>query len=86
MNTSLQFRLLYPLLWLWIASASTTALTGYWLVEKETGLSFDRILADDARALASQVRWVASEPQFNLDASTAASLIYDSLEIGRAHV
>ena len=79
MNTSLQFRLLYPLLWLWIASASTTALTGYWLVEKETGLSFDRILADDARALASQVRWVASEPQFSLDASTAASLIYDSL-------
>ena len=79
MNTSLQFRLLYPLFWLWIASASTTALTGYWLVEKETGLSFDRILADDARALASQVRWVASEPQFNLDASTAASLIYDSL-------
>ena len=45
MNTSLQLRLLYPLLWLWIASASTTALTGYWLVEdrKSTRLNSSHI-------------------------------------------
>jgi two-component system sensor histidine kinase TctE len=79
MNTSLQLRLLYPLLWLWVASATTTALTGYGLVEKETNQTFDRILADDAQALASQVHWVAHQPEFTLDAKMAASLIYDSL-------
>jgi two-component system sensor histidine kinase TctE len=79
MNTSLQLRLLYPLLWLWVASATTTALTGYGLVEKETNQTFDRILADDARALASQVHWVAHQPEFTLDDHMASSLIYDSL-------
>ena len=79
MKKSLEIRLVYPLLWLWIASASITALTGYWLVEKSTDLTFDRILADDASALASQIKWTVNGPEFSLDASTAASLIYDSL-------
>jgi two-component system sensor histidine kinase TctE len=67
------------LLWLWIGSAVTASLAGFWFVQQATEQAFDRILADDARALVSQVRWNAQGPTFALDAGTAASLVYDSL-------
>jgi two-component system sensor histidine kinase TctE len=76
---SLHLRLLYPLLWLWIGSAVTASLAGFWFVQQATEQAFDRILADDARALAAQVRWNSDGPTFALDAGTAASLVYDSL-------
>jgi len=76
---SLQIRLLYPLLWLWAGSAALAAITAFWLAGRSTDIAFDRILADDARALASQVHWDAKGPIFDMDAGTAASLVYDSL-------
>jgi len=79
LTSSLQFRLLYPLLWLWLGSAAMAAITGFWLAGRATEVAFDRILADDARVLAAQVHWNAQGPGFNVDASTAASLVYDSL-------
>lgn len=79
MTPSLQHRLLYPLLWLWVGSAAMVAIAGFLLAGQATESAFDRILADDARALASQVHWSATGPVFALDAGTAASLVYDSL-------
>lgn len=79
MTPSLQIRLLYPLLWLWAGAAALAALSAFWLAGRSTDVAFDRILADDARALASQVREGEQGPVFALDAGTAASLVYDSL-------
>ena len=79
MTPSLQIRLLYPLIWLWAGAATLAALSAFWLVGRSTDVAFDRILADDARALASQVRGSEQGPVFALDAGTAASLVYDSL-------
>lgn len=79
MTPSLQIRLLYPLLWLWAGAAALAALSAFWLAGRSTDVAFDRILADDARALASQVREGGQGPVFALDAGTAASLVYDSL-------
>lgn len=79
MTPSLQIRLLYPLLWLWAGSAALAAISAFWLAGRSTDVAFDRILADDARALASQVHWDATGPTFDMDAGTAASLVYDSL-------
>jgi two-component system, OmpR family, sensor histidine kinase TctE len=83
LTPSLQIRLLYPLLWLWAGSAVLAAISAFWLAGRSTEVAFDRILADDARALASQVRWNASGPIFAMDAGTAASLVYDSLAPSR---
>ena len=79
MTPSLQIRLLYPLLWLWAGSAALAALAAFWLAGRSTEVVFDRILADDARALASQVHWDATGPVFTMDAGEAASVVYDSL-------
>lgn len=79
MTPSLQIRLLYPLLWLWAGSAALAAISAFWLAGRSTDVAFDRILADDARALASQVHWGPAGPAFDMDAGTAASLVYDSL-------
>lgn len=79
MTPSLQTRLLHPLLWLWAGSAVLATLSAFWLAGRSTEVAFDRILADDARALASQVHWEATGPAFAMDAGKAASLVYDSL-------
>jgi len=79
LTSSLKIRLLYPLLWLWAGSAALAAFAAFWLAGRSTEVAFDRILADDARALASQVHWNATGPVFAMDAGTAASLVYDSL-------
>ena len=55
------------------------AIAGFWLAGRATEIAFDRILADDARVLAAQVHWNPNGPVFDMDASTAASLVYDSL-------
>lgn len=79
MTPSLQLRLLYPLLWLWLGSAAMAAIAGFLLAGRATEVAFDRILADDARVLAAQVHWNDNGPVFDMDASMAASLVYDSL-------
>jgi len=79
LTPSLQIRLLYPLLWLWAGSAALAAIAAFWLAGRSTEVAFDRILADDARALASHVQWDEARPVFAMDAGTAASLVYDSL-------
>lgn len=79
MTPSLQIRLLYPLLWLWAGSAALAAMSAFWLAGRSTEVAFDRILADDARALASQVHWDATGPIFTMDPGEAASVVYDSL-------
>ena len=76
---SLQLRLVVPLVGLWLGSAVLAALASYGLTGRAVDVALDRILADDARALATQVRWTGEEPSFALDANTAASLVYDSL-------
>lgn len=79
MTPSLHKRLLQPLLWMWAGSAALAAMAAFWLAGRSTEVAFDRILADDAQALASQVHWDATGPVFAMDAGTAASLVYDSL-------
>ncbi|QHI98618.1 hypothetical protein GT347_11780 [Xylophilus rhododendri] len=75
---SLRSKLLTPLLWLWVASALTAALTAFWLTGRSAGIAFDRILQDDAVALAAQIRWDEAGPRFSADSRTASSLVYDS--------
>lgn len=86
MNTggaSLRRKLLYPLLWLWLASAMIATLAAFWLAGHAAQVAFDRVLKDDALALGAQVRWDDSEPRFAVDSRTAASLVFDSLAPSR---
>lgn len=76
---SLRRKLLTPLIWLWLFSSILATLVAFWFAGRATDSSFDRILKDDALALASQVHWQPQGPWFSVDSNTAASLIYDSL-------
>ncbi|XAH21885.1 sensor histidine kinase [Xylophilus sp. GW821-FHT01B05] len=76
---SLWQQLATPLLALWVASALLATGAAYWLAGRSTNLSFDRILADDARALASQLRWSGGRAAFVANKETADSLVFDSL-------
>ena len=80
---SLRSMLLYPLLWLWLATAMLATLTAFWLSGKAAQAVFDRILKDDALALAAEVQWNDSGPGFKIDANAAASLVFDSLAPSR---
>jgi two-component system sensor histidine kinase TctE len=82
-GASLRRKLLYPLLWLWLASALIATLAAFWLAGRAAQVAFDRILKDDALALGAQVRWDASGPRFAVDSRTAASLVFDSLAPSR---
>jgi two-component system sensor histidine kinase TctE len=82
--TSLRRKLLYPLLWLWLAPAILAMLAAFWLTGRAAQVAFDRILKDDALALAAQVRWdEAGQPRFAVDSRTAASLVFDSMAPSR---
>ena len=76
---SLRRKLLTPLIWLWLFSSILATLVAFWFAGRATDSSFDRILKDDALALASQVHWQPQGPWFSVDSNTAASVIYDSL-------
>ena len=80
---SLRSTLLYPILWLWLATAMLATLTAFWLSGKAAQAVFDRILKDDALALAAEVQWNDSGPGFKIDANAAASLVFDSLAPSR---
>lgn len=68
-----------PLLSLWVASALAASGAAYWLAGRSTDLSFDRLLTDDAQALAAQLRWSGRQASFVADRETADSLVFDSL-------
>ncbi|WP_053845812.1 sensor histidine kinase [Paracidovorax avenae] len=75
---SLRRKLVAPLLWTWIASAVVASLAAFWLTGRATQLVLDRVLRDDAVALASQIQWNPDGPVLAIDARTASSMVYDS--------
>lgn len=83
LRASLWRQLLMPLVGLWVASAIVATGAAYQFAGRTTDQSFDRLLADDARALAAQLRWENGEVQFVASRETADSLVFDSLS--RSH-
>lgn len=80
---SLRTKLLYPLLWLWLVPGLIATISAFWLAGQAAQGAFDRVLKDDALALAAEVRWEAGAPNFRADSRTAASMVYDSLSPSR---
>lgn len=79
LRASLWRQLLMPLVGLWVASALVATGAAYWFAGRTTNQSFDRLLADDARALAAQLRWRDGAAGFEASAETADLLVFDSL-------
>lgn len=82
-SASLRSTLLIPLLWLWLVPAVVATLSAFWLAGLAAQNAFDRVLKDDALALAAEVRWEHGAPEFRLDPSGAASLVFDSMAPSR---
>lgn len=80
---SLRTQLLYPLLWMWLVPGLIAALSAFWLAGQAAQNAFDRVLKDDALALAAEIRWDGDRPSFRTDSRTAASLVFDSLSPSR---
>jgi two-component system sensor histidine kinase TctE len=76
---SIQKKLRLTFLLLWSSSVVVTTWVAFTLTDHVAGVSLDRILKDDALALASQVRWEGDNPKFGVDIKTADSMIFDSL-------
>lgn len=83
LRASLWRQLLMPLVGLWVAFAVVATGAAYWFAGRTTDQSFDRLLADDAHALAAQLRWHNGEAWFVASRETADSLVFDSLS--RSH-
>lgn len=79
LRASLWRQLLMPLVGLWVASAMVATGAAYWFAGRTTNQSFDRLLADDARALAAQLRWHDGRAHFVASRETADLLVFDSL-------
>jgi two-component system, OmpR family, sensor histidine kinase TctE len=75
---SLRRKLIMTFLGLWLISVVLSTLAAYWFSGQAAQVSFDRILKDDALALAAQIRWTTGKTAFNLDPNTADLVIYDS--------
>ena len=73
---SLRRNLVLTFIWLWVASALAATLVAFWLAGRSAQISFDRILKDDALALATQIHWDESGPVFAADPHTADFLIF----------
>lgn len=80
---SLRTKLLLPLLWMWLVPGLVATLSAFWLAGLAAQNAFDRVLKDDALALAAEVRWREGRPSFEVDSQTAASLVFDSLSPSR---
>lgn len=78
-RASLWRQLLMPLVGLWVASALVATGAAYWFAGRTTNQSFDRLLSDDAQALAAQLRWHDGRARFVASRETADSLVFDSL-------
>jgi two-component system, OmpR family, sensor histidine kinase TctE len=76
---SIQRKLRWTFLVIWISSVIVTTWVAFTLTDHVAGVSLDRILKDDALAIASQINWKDDKPKFGLDIQTADSLIFDSL-------
>lgn len=76
---SIQKKLRLTFLLLWSSSVVITTWVAFTLTDHVAGVSLDRILKDDALALASQVHWDGENPKFGVDIKTADSMIFDSL-------
>ncbi len=76
---SIQKKLRLTFLLLWSSSVVVTTWVAFTLTDHVAGVSLDRILKDDALALASQVHWEGENPKFGVDIKTADSMIFDSL-------
>lgn len=75
---SLRRNLLVTFLALWLISAVIATFAAYALAGKAAQISFDRILKDDALAIAAQLKWEPTGATFPLDTNTAELLIFDS--------
>ncbi len=76
---SIQKKLLLTFLALWLLTVVIATFAAYWFSGKAAQISFDRVLKDDALALAAQIKWDTSGPRFGVDSNTADLLIFDSL-------
>ena len=76
---SLRQKLLLTFLSLWLLTVVIATLAAYWFSGNAAQISFDRILKDDALALAAQVKWETQGPRFGVDTNTADLLIFDSV-------
>lgn len=75
---SLRRNLLITFLALWLVSVVMATFAAFWFSGRAAQVSFDRILKDDALALAAQIKWQAEGPTFSLDTNTADLVIFDS--------
>ena len=85
-NPSLLKQLMLPVVALWVACAVLAAGAAYLLAGRSTNTSFDRLLADDAQALAAQLRWNNGAASFAASKETADSLVFDSLSLSHYSV
>ncbi|GGH58574.1 two-component system sensor kinase [Comamonas phosphati] len=85
-NPSLLKQLMLPVVALWVACAVLAAGAAYLLAGRSTNTSFDRLLADDAQALAAQLRWNNGKASFAASKETADSLVFDSLSLSHYSV
>lgn len=76
---SLRQKLLLTFLSLWLLTVVIATLAAYWFSGNAAQISFDRILKDDALALAAQIKWESEGPRFGVDTNTADLLIFDSV-------
>ncbi len=76
---SLKRQVLMPIAALWVASFFIATGAAYWLAGRSTSDAFDRLLADDARALAAQLRWKEGQAYFDASREMADALVFDSL-------
>ncbi len=76
---SLKRQVLMPIAALWVVSFFIATGAAYWLAGRSTSDAFDRLLADDARALAAQLRWKEGQAYFDASREMADALVFDSL-------
>lgn len=78
---SLLKQLVLPVVVIWVACAVLATGAAYLLAGRSTNTTFDRLLADDAAALAAQLRWNNGIASFAASKETADSLVFDSLSL-----
>lgn len=81
LRKSMWKQLLLPIVGLWAAFALLAASAAYLLAGQSTASSFDRLLGDDAYALAAQLRWDGGQANFNASKEVADALVFDSLSM-----
>ena len=83
MRPSLSRRLLVQVVVLWLACGVLATGVAYLFSGRSMSLTYDRLLADDAHALAAQLRWNDGKASFNATKEMADYLVFDSLSHSR---